>query len=65
MEANLADIKDFISVNFNGIPCVRTTRHHYDVGASLLGSSTDGKKGKLDTISWTRTVKAVLEFAEE
>jgi hypothetical protein len=29
-----------------------------------LGGSTEGKKGKPDTISRVKTVKAVLDFAE-
>lgn len=32
--------------------------------SSLLGSSTVGKKGKPDTVSRAKTVKAVLDFAE-
>ena len=32
--------------------------------SSLLGGSTEGKKGKPDTVSRARTVNAVLDFAE-
>ncbi|KAG2000897.1 hypothetical protein GB937_010720 [Aspergillus fischeri] len=32
--------------------------------SSLLGGSTEGKKGKPDTVSRAKTVKAVLDFAE-
>ena len=32
--------------------------------SSLLGGSTKGKRGKPDTVSRARTVKAVLDFAE-
>jgi hypothetical protein len=32
--------------------------------SSLLGGSTDGKRGKPDSVSRARTVKAVLDFAE-
>lgn len=32
--------------------------------SSLLGGSTEGKKGKPDIVSRARTVKAVLDFAE-
>jgi hypothetical protein len=32
--------------------------------SSLLGGSTEGKKGKPDTVSRARTVTAVLDFAE-
>jgi hypothetical protein len=32
--------------------------------SSLLGGSTEGKKGKPDTVSRARTVAAVLDFAE-
>ncbi|CEJ62503.1 hypothetical protein PMG11_11000 [Penicillium brasilianum] len=32
--------------------------------SSLLGGSTEGKKGKPDTVSRVKTVKAVLDFAE-
>jgi hypothetical protein len=32
--------------------------------SSLLGGSAEGKKGKPDTVSRAKTVKAVLDFAE-
>lgn len=32
--------------------------------SSLLGGSTEGKRGKPDTVSRAKTVKAVLDFAE-
>lgn len=32
--------------------------------SSLLGGSTEGERGKLDTVLRARTVKAVLDFAE-
>lgn len=32
--------------------------------SSLLGGSTEGRKGKTDTVSRAQTVKAVLNFAE-
>ncbi|KAJ5839484.1 uncharacterized protein N7525_004672 [Penicillium rubens] len=32
--------------------------------SSLLGGSTEGERGKPDTVSRARTVKAVLDFAE-
>jgi hypothetical protein len=36
----------------------------FDSVLSLLGGSTDGKRGKPDTVSRARTVQAVLDFAE-
>jgi hypothetical protein len=32
--------------------------------SSLLGGLTEGKKGKLDTVSRAKTVSAVLDFAK-
>jgi hypothetical protein len=32
--------------------------------SSLLGGSTEGKKGKPDTVSRTKMVKAILDFAK-
>ena len=39
-------------------------RDAFNSVSSLLGGSREGEKGKPDTVSRARTVKAVLDFAE-
>jgi hypothetical protein len=39
-------------------------REVFSTVSSLLGSSTEGKKGKPDTVLRAKTVTAVLDFAE-
>lgn len=42
----------------------REARDAFNDVSSLLGGSTEGKRGKPDIVSRARTVKAVLDFAK-